>query len=297
MSWIIAVDKREREVLQHVELEREGKVEFHPEHLTTGDFILFYNTTPLYVIERKTWSDLAASIKDGRMNNIEKLRAYREQTGARIAYLMEGKTPEPTGSVDNIPYKCLRAHLDHLMYRDGVQELYTTSTADTARRLVELTLNLSTLPVADNSTVDGLSIAKQKITLTDNEMRMKMWCAIPHIAGKTAEKLVESNYTLKYVYERRQDADFVVELNHKIGSARAETLLSALNTPQVVAQVFGAISGITISTALSILRECSLQDLMGNWVQCEERLIRLPVGKSTLGRARVNKIKRLLGHE
>ena len=153
MKFHIAIDKREHDIYKHFcainnQCDANNKIiEYKLEHLTIGDFIIFVDGRALIVIERKTWKDLAQSICDGRIKNIVKLIQYRTQTNAKIAYLIEGKQcPLRTSKFGRIPYKNLRSHLDHLLFRDGIIELQSKSLADTVERLYEFTRNLSTLP-------------------------------------------------------------------------------------------------------------------------------------------------------
>ena len=79
----LTIDSRETKLLNHFE-----QYDFvKKETLDLGDLIIFQNETPLLIIERKTISDLAASIIDGR---------YREQkqrlkkSNCNFCYLIEG---------------------------------------------------------------------------------------------------------------------------------------------------------------------------------------------------------------
>jgi ERCC4-type nuclease len=98
------------------------------------------------IVERKTWNDLAASIKDGRKENINKLLSLRESTNCKIIYLIEGKAryKEDT-KFARISFKNLEAHLDHLIFRDNIAIIYSDSVSDSASRLVTLAKNYSTL--------------------------------------------------------------------------------------------------------------------------------------------------------
>ena len=42
----------------------------------------------LFVIERKTWTDLASSLRDGRKENNKKLLKIREETKCQLIYLI-----------------------------------------------------------------------------------------------------------------------------------------------------------------------------------------------------------------
>ena len=101
MDYIIKFDNREKELIKILE---EKGYNMILENLDIGDIQFLDLTTKdiIIVIERKTWTDLAASFRDGRKENIHKLQQYREQTGAKIAYLIEGKA-FPSKSLTLIP--------------------------------------------------------------------------------------------------------------------------------------------------------------------------------------------------
>jgi ERCC4-type nuclease len=156
-QFTLAIDKRERAILAILSENKESRIDgygkeikWRAEHLTIGDYIIFYGDRALVVIERKTWTDLAASFRDGRKENIRKLNQYREQTNARVAYLIEGTAaPASTTRFARIPYRNLRAHLDHLLIRDNIIELHSTNLRSTVDRLFEFIRNISTLSVGN----------------------------------------------------------------------------------------------------------------------------------------------------
>jgi ERCC4-type nuclease len=251
MSCRIVVDKREREIITLARASTASSY-FEEEHLTTGDYIVLTHTdAALVIIERKTWADLAASIKDGRIENIEKLKEYSKQTGARIAYLIEGPHPRRGASVSNIPYKCLRSHLDHLMLRENMLEIQTANRKDTVTRLAELAQNLSTLK-SDNPSCDSLALAKRKIEIPDKQTAVNMWTAIPQIGFKTARVLVE-NTSFKSALENPADL--------KPAGSRASLITKALNCKEVQKKILAKIPGISLVMAEIILESVLFSDL------------------------------------
>ncbi len=117
------------------------------EVMTTGDYAIQANGHVI-LVERKTWEDLAASIKDKRIfRNHEKMLAARD-LGMRIVYLIEGRMPKPSTMdtrIQGIPMGNLVAKLDHFAMRDGVWVIHTANATETAERLLLLGKNLLTL--------------------------------------------------------------------------------------------------------------------------------------------------------
>ena len=120
------------------------------------------------IIERKTWKDLADTIKDPqRRANHKKLLNLRNECQCSIIYIIEGTPfPSPDRKFARVPCKNLRAYLDHIMIRDGCHIVHTQSSEDTAIRIIELCTNCMTIKgdgdaehiSADNNTsIDNLS--------------------------------------------------------------------------------------------------------------------------------------------
>jgi len=148
----LLVDDREREVHKYCRIPCINFIDYKPRRLTTGDFaIIEFNKEDksekiLIIIERKTWKDLACSIKDGRIKNNQKLIDLREETGCRIVYIVEGQAfPNREAKVSRIKYKNLVSHIDHIALRDGFYIIHTQNPAKTAERIVELCRNYITI--------------------------------------------------------------------------------------------------------------------------------------------------------
>jgi ERCC4-type nuclease len=167
----LIIDDRERAVIKPIEdIHSDGMIKYKVTRLEAGDYAIMYRNYIMILIERKTWCDLAASLRDGRKNNINKLFNVREQTGCQIAYLIEGNPcPKSTKKYGNMPIKNLRAHLDHIAFRDGVHMLYTLDVDNTAERLFDLARNFSTIKPSMIKDIDNMvsTVNTTDITTTD----------------------------------------------------------------------------------------------------------------------------------
>ena len=115
----LIVDDRERSVIIYLEKLIKCKVE----RITVGDYAFVYRGKVIMVVERKSLSDLAASIKDGRMENNEKLLSAQKKHGCQILYIIEGPAyPHSDKTFGRIPYKCLQGKLDSLLFQDSVDK-------------------------------------------------------------------------------------------------------------------------------------------------------------------------------
>ena len=134
------VDNREGLVLAHTaEL---SCIRYEKKQLTVGDYIVRADDTILAVIERKSLTDLGASIKDGRMDNTNKLLALRARTACRVIYIIEcpkgGVPTDDAKKFSNIPFGHIRSAIYHLMMRDNVMILWTVGTTARHRSLCDL---------------------------------------------------------------------------------------------------------------------------------------------------------------
>jgi len=218
--------------------------------MTTSDFAICYKGKILALIERKTWKDLAATIKDvkRRLNYKKMLKAKEENpTCMSVIYLIEGAfITNRNQKIQRIPYSTLRSHLDHLMYNHNIHCVYSRNKSDTAYRLLELTKNI-------------INMTKKE------ENRLK----------QIDEMLKLDN--IKSTKEDNED-----EKEAKIGAAELLTRKIVLPDQLIVQGIISAIKGIsdTMSTMLTdnditlsrlILGEYSYADIAG---------IRYPGGKA-----------------
>lgn len=98
------------------------------------------------VFERKTWKDLAASLKDQRaVTQHKNMIELRESNGCLLYYIMEGGlTYQDTTKIARIPFKNLHAKMRSMSLK-GVHSFQTKDQQDTARLLVNLARDLSRL--------------------------------------------------------------------------------------------------------------------------------------------------------
>ena len=103
----LLVDNRERAVIEHLD-----NIDFETCPLSVGDFQFWEDEQLLMVVERKTYADLAASIKDGRYAEQKfRLEELRSDTGCSVVYFIEGKKPRKNSVVSGIPMSTLESAL------------------------------------------------------------------------------------------------------------------------------------------------------------------------------------------
>ncbi len=147
----IYIDQREKAIFPSLGV-LDGVVEYQILTMTTSDYSIVSidpNTgkeTILAVIERKTLADYAASFKDGRHENKQKLINVRNQTQCVIIYIVEGPAyPSINSKFGRIPYNNIHSSMFHLMFRDNIHIIKTKDIKHTVEMLGYLAKSLSTL--------------------------------------------------------------------------------------------------------------------------------------------------------
>lgn len=148
MSHIqLIIDDRERSLFSHFTHELAG-INYKIQRINVGDFAIVDTETGqiLAVFERKTHEDFAASIKDGRHANKNKMLALRESTGCRVIYICEGAlNPNPAKRFGKISFAHIESAIIHLMIRDNIQVIYPSGTLETVRMLRRWVISLQNL--------------------------------------------------------------------------------------------------------------------------------------------------------
>jgi hypothetical protein len=142
-STYLIADARERNVIPFLD-EALANHLFVVKQVTTADYLICRQGAAgappavLAAVERKTLEDFAASFKDGRHANVQKLRALRAATGCQLYYFIEGPAfPSPSRRFARIPFSSILAAATKLMVRDGVFVVQTENEAHTAKRLAD----------------------------------------------------------------------------------------------------------------------------------------------------------------
>lgn len=272
----IIVDDREQAVIPHFnEYKTPPNITFSVSRVNVGDYSVVYKGHILMIIERKTWKDLANSMRDGRKENVNKLIKLREDTGCKIFYLIEGNPlPRNTVKFCCISYKALRSHLDHLIFRDNIHVIHSKDQKDTVERIFELVQNYLTIkpsPLLSFDEKDGGDIEKlkEKNVISADSIIYKIWTCMPHITEKTASlfinkgfhiaHLILGNITKEEIYALKYDNGYVI-------GKRADKIWNGSRIKDTNNKYFikmlTQINGITKKTAEIILNSISLESLL-----------------------------------
>lgn len=162
------------------------------ERIQVGDFAIVHDNKIYAIIERKTLKDYAASIRDNRINNREKMIEVREQTGCKLYYLIEGVPPKtPNTKIGRIPYKTIESSILHLTVRDNIFIIWTRDIQHSIRVLSNMTDTVFKYDIKPRQGGSEIELLKKKKERSDYEYAMDMWQTIDGIGPVTAGYLVE----------------------------------------------------------------------------------------------------------
>jgi ERCC4-type nuclease len=282
MSLKLVVDDRERAVIPFFKDEYED-IEIEVKRIQIGDYVIMQGDHILFAIERKSWVDLSASIKDGRTKNVDKLISLREQTGCKIFYLIEGKTRSaPTKRYARIPFKSLQTHLDHLMVKNNIFMVYSSNAEDSAVRLIEFCTNYLSLNITGGKNIftdrdeeivtngiNEMSLLTTTVKKTDLQIIYNLWSQIPNITSKTATLFIEK-YHISDLFLGNISKDEISTLkypNSTIIGKRAAKIIAVQDNDnhqnyKHYCNILAELPMITKKTAAKVLLEVTFNDLL-----------------------------------
>jgi len=137
MKYIIKFDNREKELIKL--LISKGH-ELITENLDLGDiqFVDVSSKEIIIIIERKTLSDLSASIKDGRYKEQKERMIYSIKKSVRKIVLIEGTNYEDF----TLPINTLNSIIINTMIRDNIHIHLTKNIEETIKFIESINLNL-----------------------------------------------------------------------------------------------------------------------------------------------------------
>ena len=277
------------------------------EMLTVGDYVIEAGEWVM-IVERKTWSDLAASLKDGRLkeNHPKMLEAQGAiGSGCQVVYLIEGERPPDDTRVDGILIDSLVSKLDHLSMTDHCQIEYTNGAIGTAKRLLTFGKHMCTMKKSpraapmgatvggseeERKSVDVGALVKKSHEISTTKARMNILCAVPKVGPKTAKKLLELKPLATLL-----GGEPLAETKG-ISKVIIENLVAASNSPSATINMLVKINGISATTAEAIAGTFVMSQLVGTEAAAIAAIVRPKTKKKMkVGKALAARIVKLLG--
>jgi ERCC4-type nuclease len=313
MSYLI-VDKRERALDDQIALLSEKFFVIKEQFDFGGDYIIMGdNNKILAAIERKTFKDLAASIRDGRINDqITKMVTLREQTGCDLYFILEGRTAFPTDTnyFGRMCYKNLEGKLIHAQIRHGIPTIRSKDPSYTIKIIEKYIIGyrdvkevvgggegdnkivaLDTI-VQNNVALDTLIPAelKQKLpTKYESEVISAWKCLLPGIKLKTVRYVISKTDLVTLI-----NGNVVLdELELTDNEKQKLRSIIALTKVDKFTEFLAAINGISKKYAADIMKVTSPLHLVN---MSEAELTEMQVNDKRIGPSKAKKIFELINY-
>ena len=189
----IRIDVREHELLSKCQntvsaVSNFKDLKFIVEQLPLGDIIINDGQNDIIIIERKTLSDLAASIKDGRYEE----QSYRlngiNHHNHNIIYLIEGDFNRFNTFRERIDKQTLYSAMVSIHYYKGFSVMRSNSIEETALIVCNMAYKLNKDKTKMGYYSNVLSNEKEKVTDTDGDNNLETNVSSTAPTNTTSEK-------------------------------------------------------------------------------------------------------------
>lgn len=169
------------------------------ENLEVGDYVIQNsNNQPVMIFERKSLSDLIASIKDGRYNEQSLRLSECEVNNRSIYYIIEGNTMNFCNRQNETTQKMLFSSMLSISSKKGFSLLNTNGFIETAEFIVRFYNKVSTDKPLQQDQLENTEIkysnvikTSKKANITKNNINEIMISQIPGISSVVAGVIME----------------------------------------------------------------------------------------------------------
>ena len=154
MGVLLKIDHREgklKELLvRYQDSKKLADVELVFENLAHADIQVWIGTTLVCILERKSHSDLLASIKDGRYRNQKAVLFDSGYVASQIYYIIEGtvkKWNDSSHGMDSV-----KGAMINTLLRDKISLFWSQSVEDTADLIREMVTRIQKIRVSTQKT-------------------------------------------------------------------------------------------------------------------------------------------------
>jgi len=203
------------------------------QRLDVGDVIISLETMK-YVLERKTWTDLTASICDGRWSEQKSRMNTQEDITTQYGFIIEGSIIGWSSEENTrMNPSCLWGALVKTQVRDNMNVFHTNDKEATSKLVLYLYKQLTTggFEAKSISTVSGTSVKRKRDNLSSPEsIYIAMLSIIPGMSKTKAETIVKEYPSIKLLMEADKKSIALLKCgNRKLGPALADVISSLLS--------------------------------------------------------------------
>lgn len=192
----LEIDYREKSIIKLIEDTNNFPFKYTVCNLTIGDIVIKENDDILYIIERKTILDLAASITDGRFRE-QKQRLFESVNGCydKIIYLIEGvKTVKKYCSISKTT---INSSIINLIFKHKYKVIHTTDEKDTIDNILNICAKLQKNEF-DKPVKTNIKIIKKG---ENTNPFINILCTIPGVSNMCATKIKETYTSLSHLFD------------------------------------------------------------------------------------------------
>jgi ERCC4-type nuclease len=238
----LIIDEREKTLYEL--LQSQTNIKISKCVLPLGDFLIKKNDTPLFLIERKSFSDLLSSIKDGRYKEQSYRLQHTEWKPHQIIYLLEGTYSQIPNPNDK---KIILSAMTSLSLFKGFHIVRSSSLNDTADILLHMTEKiwketekgelLFSGDILNEKPYSSIVKTIKKDNITPENIGEIMLCQIPGIQTKTAVAIMNTVHSFPELFRILQESPEIIEKirvgDRKINKNISEKLRSFLLNPRI----------------------------------------------------------------
>ena len=217
----IIIDNREKDLLK---LFKNNNVTHQNQNLEIGDIQFVINSEIIYIIERKTYDDLGASIKDGRYKE-QKIRLLANNNN-NIFYIIEGNK----NKCKTLAYNSLLGSIINMLFRDNIKIINSTDINETYKIIIQIKdkYNNGKFKKIDCDKSDYVSSIKtnKKENMDKNMCSIVQLSVIPGVSKKIAEVIINKYVSLSNLIEEFKNNDNLLLANIELEKRKLGKVLS-----------------------------------------------------------------------
>jgi len=214
----IIIDNRENNIIKILE----AKEEFIKKNLDLGDIQYIQNDEIVYIVERKTFDDLGASIKDGRYKE-QKMRLLSNNND--IYYILEGNIDK----CKTINKKALLGSIVNMIFRDNIKVIFSENIEQTVEIIIQIKKKYNEGKFfknkIDNEYVNSIKI-KKKENMDKRTCNIVQLATIPGVSKNTAEIIIENYLTMDKLIEEYKINGIMLLKDLSLGKKKLGKVLS-----------------------------------------------------------------------
>jgi len=217
----IIIDNREKDLIQ---IFKTNNITYKTQNLEIGDIQFILDTEVIYIIERKTYNDLGASIKDGRYKE-QKMRLLANNTN-NIFYIIEGDK----NRCKTLTYSSLLGSIINMLFRDNIKIINSIDIMETYKIIIQIKdkYNEGKFKKINCDKSNYLSSIKtnKKENMDKNLCSIIQLSIIPGVSKKIAEIIINKYESLSNLIEEFKKTDNLLLANIELGKRKLGKVLS-----------------------------------------------------------------------